>query len=557
MRQNAILAQGPVDIYGKDNPIPAETLAILNKMPPASYNKNCKGDACYQRGKGCKSVSYKCPLKTEYDLEAPFITYRKYRSNRYRKNRGHMIVSGDRYVHCNLTRSYIFHRPPFDWYNSKHADILDDIEEVVPVAGTLGDVHTKDIYATPNFIGNHHVMNLHQNRLNLTDESECEDSCEDYCDNFNHRNAPILKKSCLTTTRPRSVIASRPIRAEDDEGSECGITQRNPQSHRQILTGSRSSKSLEYSDAPRAIKNGNKAAVKRYSKKFDDDLGGEESSSTSEVIRPRPVKTLIKPVKFIKPEKFSKRLEENFDIEENSSVSIRSFSGQKNGGDFGEYVDHDNYQYQNYKHSSDQNLSDYRHYKNGSPNFHEHNISRTKDSKESGVINSSIKGDNFYRNDDNVYKNADVTKADSGFEVKRQSDVKMQIKNSEKPKTTPTSYELKAFNGDRGEEFSRKIPHIEIKSRDRSEPTRTEVSQYNSAINTYIQSNAKMIKHEKTPIIKHHETFLTVDDGETFLKNNISKSKTSDKPVSQMAKDLMNFNISEVSKLGHSGVTYY
>ena len=152
VRQNAIRAQGPVEVYGKDKPIPPETLAILNTMPPCSYN-SCKGDSGYVRGKSCKSVSYKSPLKTEYDLEAPFITYRKFRSNRYRKNKGHMVVSGDRYVHCNLTRSYIFHRPPFDWYDGRKADILDDIEEVVPVAGTLGDVHTKDIYATPNFIG--------------------------------------------------------------------------------------------------------------------------------------------------------------------------------------------------------------------------------------------------------------------------------------------------------------------------------------------------------------------------------------------------------------------
>jgi hypothetical protein len=46
--------------------------------------------------------------------------------------RHHIPVRGDRIVENGLTRKYIFHRNPFDWYNSRRAIILDDIEEVLP-----------------------------------------------------------------------------------------------------------------------------------------------------------------------------------------------------------------------------------------------------------------------------------------------------------------------------------------------------------------------------------------------------------------------------------------
>ena len=114
----------PVEVYRRDGnndkAIPPETLAILNTRPACIYERpknRCK-----------KEPSTKPAFKTDYDYTSPYITYRKFRSNHYRKNKGHMVVSGDRYVHQNLTRSYIFHRPPFDWYDASKANILDDIE---------------------------------------------------------------------------------------------------------------------------------------------------------------------------------------------------------------------------------------------------------------------------------------------------------------------------------------------------------------------------------------------------------------------------------------------
>lgn len=206
----------PVEVYRRgdgdngDKPIPPETLAILNTRPACMYDRPKYNNRCK------KGVSTSPAFKTDYDYASPYITYRKFRSNRYRKNKGHMVVSGDRYVHQNLTRSYIFHRPPFDWYDATKADILDDIEEVVPIAGTLDKVHSKDIYSTPNFIANQHVLNMHNNRLNLSDDSdESEEEYEEYVGY--HNGEPRLMRHHSSEPRPRSRMASRPIHPEDDE----------------------------------------------------------------------------------------------------------------------------------------------------------------------------------------------------------------------------------------------------------------------------------------------------------------------------------------------------
>ena len=207
-----------------DKNIPPDTLAILNTRPACVYDRP-KGDKTpFSLGSRCKKRVLNTAHMTEYDYTKPYITYRKFRSNRYRKNNGHMVVSGDRYVHQNLTRSYIFHRPPFDWYDASHADILDDIEEVVPIAGTLDKVHSKDIYTTPNFIANHHMMNLHNNRRCLTDESDYDedeeyydDGGEEYVEYVEYDNGrPHLVRAGSLGRRPVSRIASRAIHPDDD-----------------------------------------------------------------------------------------------------------------------------------------------------------------------------------------------------------------------------------------------------------------------------------------------------------------------------------------------------
>jgi len=442
-RQHAIHSQGPIEIFGHGKPIPPETTAILNTIPPSSYSSNSKGDSGYVRGHRCKSVAYKSPLKTEYDHEAPFVTYRKFRSNRYRKNRGHMIVSGDRYVHCNLTRSYIFHRPPFDWYDARKADILDDIEEVVPVAGTLGDVHTKDIYATPNFIGNHHMMNLHQNRLDLTDESECEDDYEDYAEYERRQH----RQNRNVVNRPSSRMCSRPINPEDDV-SDADV---KPRSLRHYKTESRNVKNLPplKESKPRFIKNGNRSA-----------------------------------------QRLSSKVEEDSDFDDSNSVSVHSYSTPKLNAEkldkFEEFVE--------YKHSK--SLS--------SHNLNNYPIALAENPKKISMLNTEV-------------------------------EVNKKIQRS---------------------------PHVVIKNP--KSPTQSELTHYNHAINNYVQSNAKMIKTDKTIPVRQHDSFVSANNNvkkANVLKENqptLTNKKRSEEDITrQIVKDLMNVHMAESSYSGQCDVKYY
>lgn len=43
-----------------------------------------------------------------------------------------MPVIGDTIIHKNLTRTYVFYRPAFDWYDTEQSVVLDDYEEVLP-----------------------------------------------------------------------------------------------------------------------------------------------------------------------------------------------------------------------------------------------------------------------------------------------------------------------------------------------------------------------------------------------------------------------------------------
>ena len=60
--------------------------------------------------------------------------------------RRHLNVAGDNIVSKSLTRNYIYHRQPFDWYNSSSGVLLDDVEEIVPVPGGLDEPHLNAPY---------------------------------------------------------------------------------------------------------------------------------------------------------------------------------------------------------------------------------------------------------------------------------------------------------------------------------------------------------------------------------------------------------------------------
>lgn len=58
----------------------------------------------------------------------------------------HLTVSGDRISLSYPSRNYIFHRSAFDWYNNKRALVLDDMEEILPIAGSLNKPHVRSIF---------------------------------------------------------------------------------------------------------------------------------------------------------------------------------------------------------------------------------------------------------------------------------------------------------------------------------------------------------------------------------------------------------------------------
>lgn len=129
---------GPVEVYRKDSN-GYERAAPVEKISELRYKTHKKK-----------------PFKQEYDYLEPYVTYRSSRGNINR--RGHSMVKGDKYVHHNLTRSYVFHRQPFDWYDTVNTDVLDDVEEVIPIPGSLDRPHAKSVYDTPDFRGSNHSL---------------------------------------------------------------------------------------------------------------------------------------------------------------------------------------------------------------------------------------------------------------------------------------------------------------------------------------------------------------------------------------------------------------
>ena len=68
------------------------------------------------------------------------------RRPRYSDSVPHMPISGDRIVYNDFNRKYIYHRPPFDWYNTSDAEfVLDDYEEIVAKPGTRGQPHVMSL----------------------------------------------------------------------------------------------------------------------------------------------------------------------------------------------------------------------------------------------------------------------------------------------------------------------------------------------------------------------------------------------------------------------------
>lgn len=86
-----------------------------------------------------RDVDYR-PDRVPADVDRRFHSFprdqeRNLYSNQTLKNdtnqgRNFVIARGDKLIHKNLTRTYVFHRQPFDWYDTDKTVILEDIEQV-------------------------------------------------------------------------------------------------------------------------------------------------------------------------------------------------------------------------------------------------------------------------------------------------------------------------------------------------------------------------------------------------------------------------------------------
>lgn len=196
-RQDVIITpEGPVELYRRDT------------------NGNEKALSMEQVSRLSRNVR-SAPLagrrKPRAELEPSQISFKNPILSAYDRTRTHLNVSGDRIVHRNLTRSFILHRPPFDWYDSNQGIVLDEIEEVIPVPGTLDRPHVRPVYGLPYF----NKAEKPYNNINEY-EVEYEDDEDDF---YEEEEVEVVRKN---PTKQR-------VRYEEDEEdnlSEGGCNQR-------------------------------------------------------------------------------------------------------------------------------------------------------------------------------------------------------------------------------------------------------------------------------------------------------------------------------------------
>lgn len=118
--------------------------------------------------------------------------------------RNHQMVRGDSIeVHTMPTREYIYHRRPFDWYNTCRFDLIDDIEEILEPSGHQ--------YEKNDFHGAHAEQYKHHNYVGHF-ESENRKLYRDY-DYDSHQDYAHRAKLAY---RNQSGSRSRSRNCEDD-----------------------------------------------------------------------------------------------------------------------------------------------------------------------------------------------------------------------------------------------------------------------------------------------------------------------------------------------------
>lgn len=91
---------------------------------------NAYGEEYYEEENSAKNPENQKP-KQNAEYKEEHSSRRNERKHKSHHRRRFIPVSGDNIVHRNLTRTYVFYRNPFDWYDSDQSVILDDFEEVL------------------------------------------------------------------------------------------------------------------------------------------------------------------------------------------------------------------------------------------------------------------------------------------------------------------------------------------------------------------------------------------------------------------------------------------
>jgi hypothetical protein len=143
-----ITRRGPVELYRRDacdfDDYTSDRARMSSSAASTHSSRRRHGSSKYRRPMvACYDTG------VDFDYVKPNISYRQALPEPYYK-RGHLPVSGDKLVQNHFTRRYIYHRTPFDWYNSERAVIIDDIEEIVPLPGTLETPHVHSLYGAPD-----------------------------------------------------------------------------------------------------------------------------------------------------------------------------------------------------------------------------------------------------------------------------------------------------------------------------------------------------------------------------------------------------------------------
>jgi hypothetical protein len=110
----------------------------------------------------------------------------------------HLTVSGDRISYSTPSRNYIYHRQPFDWYESKKVLILDDMEEILPIRGSLPKPHVRSIYDSAHYYKA--FTRYSENFVNRCHDSECDNNLEEPKQKSSSDEELIDEKSISSST---------------------------------------------------------------------------------------------------------------------------------------------------------------------------------------------------------------------------------------------------------------------------------------------------------------------------------------------------------------------